>query len=140
SGGRLALHVTSGGDDTDQRRDGDWVGHDDRYRRTDEYLDILRRIWTADGPIDHDGEFYRFRGAFSEVRPVRKPYLPIYFGGASLRRGLGGGRRGRRQARRRLHALGRAAGRHPPANREGAGGGCPPRALAPLQRLSPPDP
>jgi alkanesulfonate monooxygenase len=83
SGGRLALHVISGGDDTDQRRDGDWVGHDDRYRRTDEYLDILRRIWTADGPIDHDGEFYRFRGAFSEVRPVRKPYLPIYFGGAS---------------------------------------------------------
>src|SRR5215217_4769713 len=34
SGGRLALHVISGGDDADQRKDGDWVGHDDRYRRT----------------------------------------------------------------------------------------------------------
>lgn len=83
SGGRLALHVISGGDDADQRRDGDWVGHDDRYRRTDEYLDILARIWAADGPIDHEGEFYRFRGAFSEVRPAGGSRLPIYFGGAS---------------------------------------------------------
>jgi alkanesulfonate monooxygenase len=83
SGGRLALHVISGGDDADQRKDGDYVDHDGRYRRTEEYLDILRRIWTADGPIDHRGEFYRFEGAFSDVRPVRQPHLPIYFGGAS---------------------------------------------------------
>src|SRR5919201_5697941 len=41
SGGRLALHVISGGDDADQRKDGDYLSHDDRYRRTDEYLDIL---------------------------------------------------------------------------------------------------
>src|SRR6476469_7698667 len=82
-GGRLALHVVSGGDDADQQRDGDWVGHDDRYRRTDEYLDVLKRVWTSDGPIDHDGEFYRFRGAYAEIRPLQQPYLPIYFGGAS---------------------------------------------------------
>ena len=83
SGGRLAMHVISGGDDADQRKDGDYVGHDERYRRTDEYLDILRRIWTADRPIDHKGEFYRFEGAYSDVRPVRQPHFPIYFGGAS---------------------------------------------------------
>jgi alkanesulfonate monooxygenase len=83
SGGRLALHVISGGDDADQRKDGDYLDHDGRYRRTDEYLDIMRRIWTADGPIDHQGEFYRFEGAFSDVRPVQQPHFPIYFGGAS---------------------------------------------------------
>ncbi len=83
SSGRLALHVISGGDDADQRKDGDYLGHDERYRRTDEYLDILRRIWTADGPIDHQGEFYRFEGAHSDIRPVQRPHLPIYFGGAS---------------------------------------------------------
>src|SRR5437763_7592620 len=32
SGGRLALHVISGGSDQDQRRDGDHLGHDARYR------------------------------------------------------------------------------------------------------------
>jgi alkanesulfonate monooxygenase len=83
SGGRLALHTISGGDDQEQRRDGDYLDHDARYRRTDEYLQILRGIWTADGPLDHHGEFYSFEGAYSEVRPVTQPHLPIYFGGSS---------------------------------------------------------
>src|SRR5919206_1986305 len=83
SRGRLALHVISGGSDVDQRRDGDYIGHDERYRRTDEYLDILKRVWTADGPIDHEGEFYRFEGAASDIRPLQQPSIPIFFGGAS---------------------------------------------------------
>ena len=83
SGGRLAVHVISGGSDTDQRRDGDYCDHDTRYRRTDEYLEVLRAIWTADGTVDHSGEFYRFEGASSAVRPAQDPYLPIYFGGSS---------------------------------------------------------
>jgi alkanesulfonate monooxygenase len=83
SRGRLALHVISGGSDVDQRRDGDYMGHDERYRRTDGYLDVLKRVWTADGPIDHEGEFYRFEGAASDVRPLQEPSIPIFFGGAS---------------------------------------------------------
>jgi alkanesulfonate monooxygenase len=83
SQGRLAVHVISGGSDADQRRDGDFLDHDARYRRTDEYLDILRAVWTADGPLDHAGEFYRFEGASPAVRPAQLPYLPIYFGGSS---------------------------------------------------------
>ncbi|MBR0667459.1 LLM class flavin-dependent oxidoreductase [Roseomonas hellenica] len=83
TGGRLALHVISGGEDGDQRKDGDYETHEARYRRTDEFLEILRRIWTADAPIDHAGEFYRFEQAWSDIRPAQKPYLPIFFGGAS---------------------------------------------------------
>src|SRR5207245_523757 len=30
-----------------------------------------------------DGEFYRVRGAVSEVKPLQRPAIPIYFGGAS---------------------------------------------------------
>jgi alkanesulfonate monooxygenase len=82
TGGRVAVHIISGGDDADQQKDGDWLGHDERYARTDEYVDILRRVWTSAKPIDHDGKYYRFKGAFSEVKPVRPP-LPIYFGGSS---------------------------------------------------------
>src|ERR1700712_4222708 len=36
SGGRVAMHVISGGNDADQRRDGDHLDKDARYRRTDE--------------------------------------------------------------------------------------------------------
>ncbi|CAB3757065.1 LLM class flavin-dependent oxidoreductase [Paraburkholderia humisilvae] len=83
SGGRLAVHFISGGSDEDQRRDGDFVTHDERYARTDEYLQILRRVWTEDRPFDHDGRFYRVEKAFSEVKPKQTPHVPIYFGGAS---------------------------------------------------------
>jgi hypothetical protein len=33
-GNRIAIHFITGGDEADQRREGDFVAHDDRYRRT----------------------------------------------------------------------------------------------------------
>jgi alkanesulfonate monooxygenase len=83
SGGRLAVHIISGGDDGEQHKDGDFLSHDERYARTDEYVEILRRIWTADKPVDHEGRYYRFQRASPEVRPLQQPYPPIYFGGSS---------------------------------------------------------
>ncbi len=88
SGGRLAVHYISGGSDSEQRRDGDWLDHDQRYARTDEYLSILRRIWSSEQPFDHQGEHYRFESGFSEVKPLQRdaagrPHIPVYFGGAS---------------------------------------------------------
>ncbi len=83
SGGRLAVHIISGGDDADQAKDGDFLPHDERYARTDEYVEILRRIWTADQPVDHEGKYYKFVRSFSDVKPLQKPHLPIYFGGSS---------------------------------------------------------
>lgn len=43
SDGRLAVHIISGGDDTEQQRDGDFLSHDERYQRTDEYLEVVRQ-------------------------------------------------------------------------------------------------
>ena len=81
--GRLWLHVITGGVDADQRRDGDWLGHDERYARTDEYLEVLRRMWASDAPFDHHGQYYRFEKAHSEVRCTQIPHVPIWFGGVS---------------------------------------------------------
>jgi len=83
SGGRLGVHFISGGSDSEQRRDGDYLDHDQRYERTDEYLTLLRRLWTSDKPFDHEGKHYRFEAGFSEVKPLQQPHVPIYFGGAS---------------------------------------------------------
>jgi len=83
SEGRTAIHVITGGDDTDQQRDGDYLHKNDRYARTDEYVGILKSIWTASAPVDHAGKYYRFAGASPEVRTHRQPRIPIYFGGAS---------------------------------------------------------
>lgn len=83
SGGRLGVHIISGGSDSEQRRDGDFLSHDERYARTDEYLGLLRRVWTEDAPFDHEGKYYRVEQAYSEVKPVQQPHIPIFFGGAS---------------------------------------------------------
>lgn len=83
TGGRLAVHIISGGSDEEQRRDGDFLDHDARYARTDEYLQVVRKTWTASQPFDHHGALYRYEKAFSEVKPLQKPHIPIFFGGAS---------------------------------------------------------
>ena len=83
TGGRIALHIISGGSDVEQERDGDFLDHDARYRRTDEYMDILRRTWVCAGPFDYEGEFYRLKGANSQVRCFQSPHVPLFFGGAS---------------------------------------------------------
>ncbi|WP_321877036.1 LLM class flavin-dependent oxidoreductase [Paraburkholderia bannensis] len=83
SAGRAAVHIISGGDDTEQQRDGDWLTHDARYRRTDEYLHVVKRAWTSDAPFDHEGEFYRVAAHRSQLRPLQQPHLPVYFGGSS---------------------------------------------------------
>ncbi|TBU95682.1 LLM class flavin-dependent oxidoreductase [Phytopseudomonas dryadis] len=81
--GRLALHVISGGSDVEQRKDGDYLDHDQRYARTEEFLDVLKRVWTSEQPFDHAGALYRAEGAGSAIKPLQQPHIPVYFGGAS---------------------------------------------------------
>jgi alkanesulfonate monooxygenase len=83
SRGRLAVHIISGGSDADQQKDGDWLDHEARYRRTAEYVSLLRRTWTEPEPFDHDGEFYRTRGTHAAIRCQQVPHIPIYGGGGS---------------------------------------------------------
>jgi len=83
SDGRLAVHIISGGDDAEQLRDGDALGKEERYARTDEYVGILKAVWTGQGGVSHQGRFYQFENAATAVRTVQRPHIPIYFGGAS---------------------------------------------------------
>jgi alkanesulfonate monooxygenase len=82
-GGRVAIHFITGGDEVDQKRDGDYADHDERYRRTAEYMGVIRQVLGSDGPFDHQGDFYRYEGAFSSVKPATEVGIPLYFGGAS---------------------------------------------------------
>jgi len=81
SGGRVAVHIITGGADEEMARDGDTATvKAERYQRTDEYLTILRQEWTAPQPFDHEGKFYDIRQAFSAIKPDN---LPVFFGGSS---------------------------------------------------------
>ncbi|MCH9674716.1 MAG: LLM class flavin-dependent oxidoreductase [Gammaproteobacteria bacterium] len=81
--GRLAVHLISGGSEADQAKDGDYVDHPGRYRRTSEYAELLHRTWTESAPFDHRGEFYRVDAAHADVRCYQQPRIPLYGGGGS---------------------------------------------------------
>jgi alkanesulfonate monooxygenase len=67
TGGRLALHIITGKTDAEQWGDGDFTPKVERYQRAQEYLHVMKRTWTSDKPFDFDGQFYRIRGAHSDV-------------------------------------------------------------------------
>ncbi|MDB5482265.1 MAG: Alkanesulfonate monooxygenase [Caulobacteraceae bacterium] len=83
TGGRVAVHIITGGSDQELRQDGDHLTKDERYARTEEYLDIVRLEWSSPKPFDYKGKYYDVRNAFGAVKPFNGADLPIYFGGSS---------------------------------------------------------
>lgn len=57
-GGRVALNIVAGSSTAEQRGYGDYLEHDDRYARADEFLAICRSFWNGDD-VDFDGQHYR---------------------------------------------------------------------------------
>jgi alkanesulfonate monooxygenase len=80
SNGRLLLNIVTGGDAVEQQRFGDWHDHDARYARTDEFLTIVRGVWTGK-PFTFAGEHLRVEGATLLAAP--DPLPQVYFGGSS---------------------------------------------------------
>ncbi len=80
--GRLVVNVVTGGDPVEQRSFGDHLDKESRYRRTGEFLEILKRSWSGE-TFDHKGEFYELEqgGLRRNLDGFELPR--IYFGGAS---------------------------------------------------------
>lgn len=55
-----------------------------RGARMDEYLDVLRELWTSD-PTSFSGEFVDFPALRAYPKPKQSPHPPIYVGGQSKR-------------------------------------------------------
>lgn len=83
SDGRLCIHFITGGNDQDQIREGDRFSKADRYARTQEYIQVLKRVWTSTEPVSHRGEHYQFDDFLAKVRSARRPRPLISFGGSS---------------------------------------------------------
>src|SRR5882757_2625420 len=82
SDGRLGIHFLAGGNDTEQRREGDYLRKDQRYQRAAEYIQILRRAWSSAEPFSHHGEHYRFENYSSQVLPTNRG-MTVSVGGPS---------------------------------------------------------
>jgi alkanesulfonate monooxygenase len=93
SGGRVGIHIISGGADVEQRREGDYTNKVQRYARSDEFVQILRRVWYEDGPLSFEGEYYRFEDFHTDIKPVHGE-IPVSVGGSSAEAYDVGGRLG----------------------------------------------
>lgn len=51
----------------------DWLPHDERYAMADEFVTLLKWLWTSDTPIDCQGKYYKSLGGLVKVKPARKP-------------------------------------------------------------------
>ena len=83
--GRICLNVVGGHTPKEQRAYGDFLNHDERYARTDEFLSICRALWANEGPVSFKGAYYEIEDA-----AVKTPFVSnerrgpeIFLGGAS---------------------------------------------------------
>ncbi|WP_328322081.1 dimethyl sulfone monooxygenase SfnG [Kribbella sp. NBC_00382] len=75
SNGRFAVNVVSGWFKGEFTALGEpWLEHDERYRRSAEFLQVLRKIWTEDD-VEFAGDFYRFRDFTLKPKPLVVPEL-----------------------------------------------------------------
>ncbi|MGY2734446.1 LLM class flavin-dependent oxidoreductase [Sphingomonas sp. UYP23] len=81
SGGRLALNVVSSWWADEAKQYGlQFDQHDDRYARTDEWLQVVDGLWNEQR-FDFTGQFYQTEQAICAPKPAHKPV--VYAGGES---------------------------------------------------------
>ena len=80
SGGRLLLNVVTGGESHEQRAYGDFLDKEARYARCDEFLHVVRALWSGE-TVDFRGEHIQVEGA--RLQQLPQPLPRIYFGGSS---------------------------------------------------------
>lgn len=73
SGGRAGLNVVCGWNKPEYEALGVALpqDHATRYAYGEEWFDIVRRLWTTEGPFDYSGRFFTLKGVYGNPRPLR---------------------------------------------------------------------
>jgi len=82
--GRFALNLVAGW----FKNEFDMFGaelrqHERRYEYAEEWIELVKRLWTTGDAFDHQGEFFNGTGLWSEPKPLQKPRPPIMNAGSS---------------------------------------------------------
>lgn len=81
--GRVAVNIVSGWFRSEFTAIGEpWLEHDERYRRSEEFIRALKGIWTEDN-FTFLGDFYRFHDYTLQPKPLQQPHPEIFQGGSS---------------------------------------------------------
>ncbi len=86
SNGRYTLNVVNGWNYPEMEMFGiSLLEHADRYACAEEWLSIVKRLWTQDETFDHEGRFYKIKGGYLAPKPIQHPYPAIMNAGSSDR-------------------------------------------------------
>ncbi|GLS99393.1 alkanesulfonate monooxygenase [Sphingobium jiangsuense] len=86
SGGRFALNLVAGANPATFGAFGVALeDHETRYAHAREWLDLLRRLWTAEEPFDFEGRFYKADGVLSLPKPIQ--HFPAIMNAGTSARG-----------------------------------------------------
>ncbi|HEY6215204.1 MAG TPA: LLM class flavin-dependent oxidoreductase [Pyrinomonadaceae bacterium] len=61
--GRVSFNIVAGSSSEEQRGYGDYLSHDERYARAEEFLAVCNAFWRANGDVDYEGKYYRVEQA-----------------------------------------------------------------------------
>jgi alkanesulfonate monooxygenase len=82
SNGRLLVNVVTGGDPVENKGDGIFLDHDERYAVTREFLNVYSDL-LAGKTVNVEGKYIRIEDGRLLFPPVQSPRPPLYFGGSS---------------------------------------------------------
>jgi alkanesulfonate monooxygenase len=80
--GRLLINVVTGGDPVENKGDGIFLSHDERYQVTREFLGVYSDL-LAGKTVNFEGRHIRIEDGRLLFPPVQSPRPPLYFGGSS---------------------------------------------------------
>jgi FMNH2-dependent dimethyl sulfone monooxygenase len=85
SNGRFTLNIVSAWWEEEARQyNGIFTEHDERYDRTQEFIDVLKGMWKED-IFNYKGKFYEIKNAKLWPKPIQRPNPILYAGGESER-------------------------------------------------------
>jgi alkanesulfonate monooxygenase SsuD/methylene tetrahydromethanopterin reductase-like flavin-dependent oxidoreductase (luciferase family) len=83
SNGRFVMNIVCGWNKPEfEMFDATWREHDDRYAFAEEWVELIRALWSATDEFDFDGRYFNARGLWSEPKPVQSP-MPLMNAGSS---------------------------------------------------------
>jgi alkanesulfonate monooxygenase len=80
--GRLLINVVTGGDPVENKGDGIFLPHDERYAVTREFLNVYSDL-LAGKTVNVEGKHIRIEDGRLLFKPIQSPQPPLYFGGSS---------------------------------------------------------
>jgi alkanesulfonate monooxygenase len=80
--GRLLVNVVTGGDPVENKGDGIFLSHSERYEVTREFLHAYKALLAGE-TVNATGKHIRIEGGQLLFLPVQAPHPPLYFGGSS---------------------------------------------------------